>query len=100
MGMCTCCSRERSDAKIRAGLRTLDTSGKSTTKPFHGRCVMIASSGSAESDQLSSAGYSNKSSGRIKKDKSSRSPAQFGDATWWCLSGLSGSSRENLGRRV
>jgi hypothetical protein len=36
MGMCTCCSRERSDAKIRAGLRTLDTSGKSTTKPFHG----------------------------------------------------------------
>jgi len=36
MGMCTCCSRERSDAKIRAGLRTLDTSGKSTTKPFLG----------------------------------------------------------------
>jgi hypothetical protein len=36
MGVCVCCSRERPDVKIRVGLRTLDTRGKSTTKPFHG----------------------------------------------------------------
>ena len=36
MGMCTCCNRERADVKIRVGLRTLDTLGKSTTNPFHG----------------------------------------------------------------
>ena len=99
MGMCSCCSRERSDAKIRAGMRTLDTSGKSTTKPFHGPlndCLIS----SAESDQLSSAGYLSKSSGRIKKGKSSRSQAQLGDATWWCLSGLFAPSRENLDRRI
>jgi hypothetical protein len=36
MGMCTCCNRERADVKIRVGLRTLDTLGKTTTKPFHG----------------------------------------------------------------
>jgi hypothetical protein len=36
MGECVCCNRERADAKIRVGLRTLDTLGKTTTKPFHG----------------------------------------------------------------
>jgi hypothetical protein len=36
MGVCVCCNRERADVKIRVGLRTLDTFGKSTTKPFHG----------------------------------------------------------------
>jgi hypothetical protein len=36
MGTCVCCRREKADLKIRVGLRTLDTSGKTTTKPFHG----------------------------------------------------------------
>jgi len=36
MGMCVCCNRERADVKIRVGLRTLDTVGKTTAKPFHG----------------------------------------------------------------
>jgi len=35
MSMCVCCNRERADVKIRVGLRTLDTLGKTTTKPFH-----------------------------------------------------------------
>jgi hypothetical protein len=36
MSVCVCCNRERADVKIRVGLRTLDTLGKTTTKPFHG----------------------------------------------------------------
>jgi hypothetical protein len=36
MGACVCCNRERAGVKIRVGLRTLDTFGKTTTKPFHG----------------------------------------------------------------
>ena len=36
MSVCVCCSMERPDVKIRVGLRTLDSRGKSTTKPFHG----------------------------------------------------------------
>jgi hypothetical protein len=36
MGVCVCCNRERAEVKIRVGLRTLDTLGKTTTKPFHG----------------------------------------------------------------
>jgi hypothetical protein len=36
MVVCACCTRERPDAKIRVGLRTLDTLGKTTPKPFHG----------------------------------------------------------------
>src|ERR1700719_2444334 len=36
MGACVCCNRERAGVKIRVGLRTLDTLGKTTTKPFHG----------------------------------------------------------------
>jgi hypothetical protein len=31
MGVCVCCGRERPDAKIRVGLRILDSRGKSTT---------------------------------------------------------------------
>jgi hypothetical protein len=36
MGVCVCCNGERADVKIRVGLRTLDTLGKTTPKPFHG----------------------------------------------------------------
>lgn len=36
MGACVCCNGDRADVKIRVGLRTLDTLGKPTTKPFHG----------------------------------------------------------------
>jgi len=36
MGVCVCCNRERADVKIRVGLRSLDTLGKTTAKPFHG----------------------------------------------------------------
>src|SRR6266436_685271 len=47
MSVCVCCSRERPDVKIRVGLRTLDSRGKSTTKPFHGplcdNCLMRVS---------------------------------------------------------
>src|SRR5216683_1313047 len=46
MSVCVCCSRERPDVKIRVGLRTLDSRGKSTTKPFHGSlcdCLMRVS---------------------------------------------------------
>ena len=41
MGICVCCSRERPDVKIRVGLRTLDSRGKSTTNPFTVLCAMI-----------------------------------------------------------
>jgi hypothetical protein len=36
MNVCTCCNSERPEVKIRVGLRTLDSSGKTTAKPFHG----------------------------------------------------------------
>src|ERR1700736_3509971 len=35
MAVCVCCSRDRSDVKIRVGLRTIDRLRKITTKPFH-----------------------------------------------------------------
>src|SRR6202051_3973504 len=36
MGLCVCCNPDSAHVKIRVGLRTLDTLGRTTTKPFHG----------------------------------------------------------------
>jgi hypothetical protein len=36
MAVCDCCSNEKTDVRIRVGLRGLDQQGQLTAKPFHG----------------------------------------------------------------
>jgi len=89
MGMCVCCNRESADVKIRVGLRTLDTLGKTTAKPFHsplcGDCLArVSRIGSIEQRWL----LQQIVRGDPPEKQVFQKPSARSDAKWLCLSGL------------